>query len=474
MSNKTRKWRSAIAMVLVISMLFSIFPVAAFAGEPIQERDIKYVSFGDSMSNGYGLPGYELNSGVETYGNVAYGNQFATWLEVQEGIGDVDHAQLSMSGIRVEDLHWLLELDYNDKEAIDLIQELIDGDWNEEKWNAKFTTGDYWTLEEICNHSCLDATYLAIVGGTNYDDNTKSFPGKLDSDFVYPATFDESANLNYGHNRAMKVALVAKYFQDHAAEADIVSLAVGNGNLGVFGFGRLLDVIGFDGDGVVGTGVYKIDAAIRELDPEMQAGVLALKAELYEVVKAEMGMDIENNETLKALADIVVYIGLSMVLNYAGSIDAVLQLNPDAEIMMVALMNTFVEEGTEKVEGVSIGDLMNVIVKPMNAYLAALPTVMQAVNNGVYKDAKFYYAEAPFVECMVATYEEGKLDSIARDRFVKSIVGEKSTELGMVWNLLIGTGMVEFITVDEVNDYDGLSDVEKIAYAASYPEKASS
>ena len=38
MSNKTRKWRSAIAMVLVISMLFSIFPTAAFAQEGGRHR----------------------------------------------------------------------------------------------------------------------------------------------------------------------------------------------------------------------------------------------------------------------------------------------------------------------------------------------------------------------------------------------------------------------------------------------------
>jgi len=441
MSNKTRKWRSAIAMVLVISMLFSIFPTAVFADDSAETKTIHYVSFGDSMSNGYGLPGYELNSGVETYGTVAYGNQFAKWLEENGYADDVDHAQLSMSGIRVEDLHWLLELDYNDQEAISLIQELIDGEWDEEKWNAKFTTGDYWTLEEICNHSRLDATYLAIVGGTNYDDASKSFPEKLDPGFVYPTTYDTTANMSYDKNRAMKVALVAKYFQDHAAEADIVSLAVGNGNLGVFAFGRILDAIDFDNDHVVGTGVYRIEAAIRECDPEMQAMILELKDTLYDTVQAEVGMDINSNETLKALADVVVYTGVSMVLNYAGAIEAVLQLNPDAEIMMVPVMNTFGNEQGE-IDGVSLGDLMGVIVTPMNAYLAALPTVMQAVDNGVYKDAKFYYAEPEFVECMVEQYDEliNDTDSVIRARFVEEIVGTynsaKDTWSGMIWNLL--------------------------------------
>lgn len=486
-----KAFRSVVSFAVVLCLLLGMSgnALAVLAADLNKDPDvnqdgkINYVSLGDSMSNGYGLPGYELNSGVETYGTVSYANQFEQWLEQETG-AEVDHAQLAMSGIRAEDLHWLLELDYNDQEAIALIQTLIDGDWDEEKWNAKFTTGDYWTLEEICNHSRLDATYLAIVGGTNYDDSSKSFPGKLPADYEYPATYDKTANMSYGKNRAMKVALVAKYFQDHVADADIVSLAVGNGNLGVFGFGRILDVIGFDGDGVVGTGVYRIEAAIRELDPEMQAKVLKLKATLYDVVAAKAGMDINSNETLKALADIVVYIGLSMVLSYAGSIEAILQLNPDAEIIMVPIMNTFGEE-SEEIEGVTIGDLMETVVTPMNAFLAGLPTYMQAVENGVYKNAKFYYAEPAFIECMVEQYDVliNDPNSVTRDRFVEEIVGtynaQKGEWSGMIWDLLKGVTLpgglqLQKITRADVDAYCTMNDVEKATFAASNAGKAMS
>ena len=486
-----KAFRSVVSFAVVLCLLLGMSgnALAVLAADLNKDPDvnkdgkINYVSLGDSMSNGYGLPGYELNSGVETYGTVSYANQFEQWLEQETG-AEVDHAQLAMSGIRAEDLHWLLELDYNDQEAIALIQTLIDGDWDEEKWNAKFTTGDYWTLEEICNHSRLDATYLAIVGGTNYDDSSKSFPGKLPADYEYPATYDKTANMSYGKNRAMKVALVAKYFQDHVADADIVSLAVGNGNLGVFGFGRILDVIGFDGDGVVGTGVYRIEAAIRELDPEMQAKVLELKASLYDVVAAKAGMDINSNETLKALADIVVYIGLSMVLSYAGSIEAILQLNPDAEIIMVPIMNTFGEE-SEEIEGVTIGDLMETVVTPMNAFLAGLPTYMQAVENGVYKNAKFYYAEPAFIECMVEQYDVliNDPNSVTRDRFVEEIVGtynaQKGEWSGMIWDLLKGVTLpgglqLQKITRADVDAYCTMNDVEKATFAASNAGKAMS
>ena len=150
----------AIAMIMMLSVCA---PMVAATGDDAHDHaekkdNLNYVSLGDSMSNGYGLPGYELNSGVEDYGDKSYANLFADWLE-ENVANNVDHAQLAMSGIRVEDLHWLLELDYNDQEAIDLIAELIDNGWDEAKWNAKFTTGDYWTLEEICDHSRLVASY---------------------------------------------------------------------------------------------------------------------------------------------------------------------------------------------------------------------------------------------------------------------------------------------------------------------------
>ena len=60
MSNKARKWRSIIASVLVVCMLFSIFPTAAFAQDDM--GTINYVSIGDSMANGYGFVGYNQAS----------------------------------------------------------------------------------------------------------------------------------------------------------------------------------------------------------------------------------------------------------------------------------------------------------------------------------------------------------------------------------------------------------------------------
>ena len=50
--------RRLIALMLVISLVASL-SVTAFAGTGTKEDPIIYVSLGDSMTNGYGLYGYQ-------------------------------------------------------------------------------------------------------------------------------------------------------------------------------------------------------------------------------------------------------------------------------------------------------------------------------------------------------------------------------------------------------------------------------
>lgn len=460
-----KAFRSVVSFAVVLCLLLGMSgnALAVLAADLNKDPDvnkdgkINYVSLGDSMSNGYGLPGYDRNSGVEDYGDGSYANLFEQWLEEKTG-AEVDHAQLAMSGIRAEDLHWLLEVDYNDR---DTIMALTEGAWaGDEAWNAAYTTGDYWTWNEICTHSRTRATTDAILA-TGYTD--------------YPEGYNPANKYNGD------VALIAKYFQEHVAAADIVSLGVGNGNFGVFMFGRIMEAVGFDGtpsDAMI----YDVENAIRECEPEVQEKLRALIAELYTAIETKTG-PIAGNATLEALVNTVIYAAVSYVLNYAGTVEAILQLNPDAEIILVGLMNTMATK--EKVEGISLGDIMGAVFAPLNVYIAALPTYMQATENGVYAEAKFYYAEAPYVECLVDTYVEAiaNNDPIVRDRFVESIVGycDHETECtdvnactkwenGMVWDLLDNS--VVRITLEDIVNYEPMSDVVKAANLASNPEDA--
>ena len=414
-----------ISLIMVIAMMFSISATTIGAVEWTHaghthengKDEIYYVSLGDSMTNGYGLPGYDMNSGVADYGDGSYANLFAQWLG-QQGAA-VNHAQLAMSAMRAEDLHWLLELDYTDAEAIALAEA---NEFDEEAWNAKFTTGDYWTWDEICTHSRTRSTITAIKA-TGYD--TEGYDG---------------------------VALIAKYYQDAVANGDILSLGMGNGNFGVFMFGRILEAIGFSGSPDEAM-IYTVENAIRELDPEKQAKILALKADLDKKVDEFIASEGNNMaaETVEALANTVVYTCLSFVINYAGTVEAMVELNPDADIILVALMNTFASES--EVEGLSLGKLLDSVYTPLNAFIAALPTYMSLNGNDVA--AEFYYAEAESVECIVDVYESeiGNTDSVVRERFVESIVGGGN---GMVWQLLSGVQLMAGVSIVPIT----LADIE--------------
>jgi len=431
-----------LSLILVVALVASMC-TTAFAGKlPNDEvTSVKYVSLGDSMTNGYGLPGYDGDTGCEDYGYGSYANQFAEWL-------GAEHTQLGMSAMRAEDLHWLLEFDYNDAEAV-AVTEM--SEWDEARWEAAFTTGDYWTWNEFCDDYRFAAAAYAI--------QNDGAIGKI---------------------RDREAVIVAEYAQNAVKEADVISLGMGNGNFGVFMFGRILEAIGFSGT-PNHTMRYQVENAIRECEPEMQTKILKLKDELYAAAEAYLGISIndgddENTTAMEALANTVVYTGISYVLNYVGSVEAILQLNPDVELILVELMNTYASENPS--DEASIGDLLDAIFKPLNVFIAGLPAYMQVTLNGAYADASFYYAEVDDIECLVDVFEEQLRDeeSVIGKRFVESIVGTDSAP-GMVWGLLAGAPLVPGVTVtsvtlDEIIDYEELSLAEKAAYAAADAQKA--
>ena len=455
---KKRIFTRFIAVAITLVMMMSLFaPIVSAAnwthdGHTHEKDEINYVSLGDSMTNGYGLDGYGGWTGVYDYGYDTYPMQFEKWLEDTYFSGDsqkVNHAQLALSGMRAEDLHWLLEFDYTDEDAIEIANRCLKieqwKEYGEADWNAKFTTGDYWTNREFMNNRLAEAAYTIQNG---------------------------LSNPNYDQVSSDAAKIAGEHYQNAIKDADIISLALGNGNFGVFMFGRVLESVGFDGGTPADAVVYDVERALAELSPELQEQALGLIDDLYAAVESYMGIklddgDDENTNSMEAIANTVVYTAVSFALNYAGSVDAMLKLNPDAEIILVGLMNTLKDDGTE-VEGTSLGGLLDKVYEPLNAFIAGLPTYMQATGSSVYADATFYYAEAPYVEALSETYETEmkKGDSKIRSRFVSDIVGTSSNP-GMAWQLIstlqIGGVTPVFVTLEDINAYDAdsMTDVEK-------------
>lgn len=404
-------------------------------GTNVTKNYKNYVSLGDSMTNGYGLPGYEYEypKGGDENDECAEGcTENHTHIVFHWANGYLQETpasypvlfakennfiltQMAMSAMRVEDLHWVLEADPDNLPAF------VTGEWDD-AWYTTYGAGDYYTWDEFTT-------------------------GRFEE--VYPGS---------------TTANVIKEYQEAVKEADVISLGIGNANFGVFMLGRLTDAIGFGGK-PEDTEIYtNLDNALRECAPNVKSEIEVLlsvtDAKLSELLVSK-GID-ANSEMFSAIIDTFKYAVLSYALNYAGTLEAILTLNPDAEIILVGIMNTMAGMQLDLGNGqiLEMADVLGILVNPVNAYIAALPTYMQATGNATYANATFYYAEAPEVQCMVENYktelENG--NDIVRDRFVTEIVGTAG-DPGMVWEKVVSAfsryGInLQYITLEDVKAYE--------------------
>ena len=324
MSNKAKKWRSVIASVLVICMMFSIFPTAAFA----QGETINYVSIGDSMANGYGFVGYNQTSddrgvydvmtGEGMYGIDAYPLQFEEYLE---GKGyNVNHTKLATSAMLAEDLLFLL----------DGRDEAQDG------WNGFRDYVGTYSVEELKPH-----------------------------------------------------------FQNAITEADVITLGIGNASFGAYMLDKVTSALGVFGVSLDEDEMVDFEQAIEVLVLDEEQYALAMKvhddlrAEFSDAVPAEYIEEFN----LDQVVDVVSYTAVSYVVNYKLLMEKIMEMNPDAEIVLVGLLNTTYGMNVTDENGevlLAIGDVMDGAFSALNAYMAGLPAVMQAA--GEWQDAKFYYS----------------------------------------------------------------------------------
>ena len=108
-------------MSIATPALTKLVPGKHSEGIKTENKEINYVSLGDSMTNGFVLPGYE-NSGYLEVAPDAYPARFSAWLSGYEGEiskgqtkyegknGTVNLTQLATSGMRAEDLLYILNV----------------------------------------------------------------------------------------------------------------------------------------------------------------------------------------------------------------------------------------------------------------------------------------------------------------------------------------------------------------------------
>ena len=377
MERISRMLRSGLAMVLAICMIIGACPIAAFASETTSsapssaEGAKKYVSLGDSMTNGYGLTGYDdpyVVNGFLDEVKDAYPYQ------LQKELNFDLIAQLATSAMRAEDLNYILN--YPNVAGL----------------------GDPYTHEEF----------------TGDDGDNSTTDGRW-NDYG-----------DYGITDKSGVANVAEIFQSNVAAADVISFCVGNANFGVFLLGRLTNAMGILGGDPEGEEWVNFENALSRLDASQKQVAM----DVYNQAKAllEQKLPVGAAPLVTRLVDILGYGVASYLANAEEALDRINELNPEAEIIIVGIMNAFaglnldlVYEGKEY--SIPMSAILAPIVNGVNGYLCALPTAKQAM--GEWTGNTFYYAEAENVGMIVDTYKlEIKGDNVIRDRFITEVVGE--------------------------------------------------
>ncbi len=432
-ANLLKMLHHGVALVVALCLIIGFAPAVAFAAESAET--VKYVSLGDSMTNGYGMPGYDHNGYLHNVPN--------TYPELLAEKYGWKHIPLAVSGMRAEDLQFVLEFPWDDQNAVAVAERTpqMDGytaakhgvnykelwwtEVNAEKWYDTFASGDFYTWDQSITQPRFDDPY--------YDAMAKNGKG-------------------YGAG----VENIARMIQESVADADVISLAVGNANFGVFMRSRIVNAMAMMGGNPGGNMWLDLDRVLKECDAKTASLALQARGTILDALSSA-GLD---EKTANAMADAATFTVASYLVSYDKVIQLIMESNPDAEVIIMGLMNTL--KGMEvKYQGqlIDLGACMGAAIDVVNTYLAGVPAAMQ--DSGAYQDAAFYFASASEVNMWVEEYETVASNwekyPVIRDRFITKVC---DTLFPMVQN---GSWRPSWITRSDVEAFEA---AEKAGYAA--------
>ena len=213
-----------------------------------------------------------------------------------------------------------------------------------------------------------------------------------------------------GDNKHL-IPQLSEYYQNAVKDADIISLGIGNASFGAFMLSRVTSALGVMGGSLDDEQVemYTLENALALLENEDdKAQVLELYNKFYTELSSYVDPTIAEQYKLETVCDIFAYICANYMLNFAGSIDRIVELNEkeNLEIILVGMMNTTygMEITLDNGDSIPFGDIMDELFGLLNAYMAGYPTAKQAA--GEYAGVTFYYAEQPQPIFILQSYDE--------------------------------------------------------------------
>lgn len=278
----------------------------------------KYVAIGDSMSNGYGTSGYYEGDDITAYNYYGFQREAGYPAKVADLMGwDLadGEGQLAISGMRAEELHAILNDDYN---------------------------GDAYTKY----------TFMEGGEGDNFDD--------------WGRFCIVLGNGVAGHDSATCdcEAQVRAIFTEQIEGADYISINLGTNTFGTVFIHELMNVVseGWDGE------IPEYDALGLETllaDPVLSAQYNAV----LEYAKTKLDAKYVN------LADLFAYSYVGYLANYTAAFDLIREINPDATIIIVGLNNLLEGMSLTLGEGsaaIPVGDIVGFMIDAANTYISAI------------------------------------------------------------------------------------------------------
>ena len=200
-------------------------------------------------------------------------------------------------------------------------------------------------------------------------------------------------------------ALLSAHFQNAVANADIITLGVGNASFGAFLMSRATGLIGVM-DSTPDENIYKLDESLlSQLDAEQTEIVLDAYNKAVEYITSYIPADVAAKYPVTDVAELLAYTVANFILGFKGSVEKIVELNPDAEIILIGLMNT--TYGLNLTIGetkIPVGDYMDNLFATLNAYIAGLPAALQIADKAA--DAEFYYAEQTNPEFICQVFDD--------------------------------------------------------------------
>ena len=364
-----RLFKSCVSLLLVLCMVCSLSltalaadstPAPGVSGVSDVTGDgiITYVSFGDSVTNGYGMEEYRFSDGTNVLGfrqevSAAYPALIRDYLSNQGFTVNLE--QMAISGFRMDELHWMLCDDYE----ADSYHNYQFADWNRIAVRRLLRS----TNEEAkISADELRSKYLSVFG----------------SDDGMIANADS--------------VIMAEY-RSAVENADLITIDLGTNNFGTFVTNTIQEILGLKDL------AYEVDFS-QYVDAKTAA---SLDAMLGQMVAGMLGTDSGKSYDLAmTLARCLMYGYLGYTEHFDGAIEAVYKINPKAKVVVIdcySMINGVELAGGALGENIDLDALYGMFIDLANFYSRELSPYANMVTHATLDSAPElfidYYKDYP-------------------------------------------------------------------------------